>query len=195
MRKRRRFPPRSLAFLCHIFSFCFLLLASSRPRVYDLFAECGRNDINLTVATINRTSRRLTSLNNSKQKFISNLHHVYYTYGRTHFLPLCLTLLEIEINIFQLIYLQKEKVSRRMKQLNVYLLTNSELQQTTTTMSKNNTIRKNLEMWNIEGFLGKLWERNPYILSCLSEMQLYNVLCFSEKLRMTKKTITNTGNL
>ena len=125
--RKKTFPP-SLAFLIlrHIFSFCFLLLASSRPRVYDLFAECGRNDINLTVATINRTSRRLTSLNNSKQKFISNLHHVY-SYGRTHFLPLCLTLLEIEINIFQLIYLQKEKVSRRMKQLNVYFLSNSEL--------------------------------------------------------------------
>ena len=115
-----------------VFASCCLLL---RPRVYDLFAECGRNDINLTVATINRTSRRLTSLNNSKQKFISNLHHVY-SYGRTHFLPLCLTLLEIEINIFQLIYLQKEKVSRRMKQLNVYLLTNSEHQQTITTSWK-----------------------------------------------------------
>ena len=74
----RRFPPRShfLYFATSlVFASCLLL----RPRVYDLFAECGRNDINLTVATINRTSRRLTSLNNSKQKFISNLHHVFYT--------------------------------------------------------------------------------------------------------------------
>ena len=69
-----------------VFASCLLL----RPRVYDLFAECGRNDINLTVATINRTSRRLTSLNNSKQKFISNLHRVLiylllcaYTDGHT----------------------------------------------------------------------------------------------------------------
>ena len=41
--------------------FCVVL-----PRVYDLFAECGRNDINLTVwpkETINPTSSKLTSLN------------------------------------------------------------------------------------------------------------------------------------
>ena len=134
---KRRLFVRSFFFISPLLLLFWYFFCVVLPRVYDLFAECGRNDINLTVATINRTSRRLTSLNNSKQKFISNLHHVY-SYGRTHFLPLCLTLLEIEINIFQLIYLQKEKVSRRMKQLNVYFLTNSELQQTTTTMSKNN---------------------------------------------------------
>ena len=41
--------------------FCVVL-----PRVYDLFAECGRNDINLTVwpkETINPKSSQLTSLN------------------------------------------------------------------------------------------------------------------------------------